>query len=393
MMIRLNIGAGKTQIPGYTPLDIKDGVDAGKLPYANESVDEVYASHVLEHIPHARTALVLQEWRRVLKPGGVLRVAVPDWNVVRTMDFDDVTDIAPHILAGGHTDEHDVHHAHFTEKLLAGQLQRCGFEDVRRFTPFADDTSQIPASLNLEAFKRAYAKPRDPKVGIILTVGRLGFIDHFRAMSETIRETGWPVIDNQSAFWDKGLSLCIESAISQGFDYLLFTDFDSVFEAKDARAIVDRLHNSDAAATVAVQMSRHDEKPLCFEPDADYSTNDTVKRFAHFGLTAIRTEVFAKMPRPWFESIPGPDGSWLSNPHSDGDISFWRKCQLLGHKVVQCNDIVIGHMELATIWPTAKGRMMQLLPHYRRHGKPPNVEFNAKTYMPKEAVNGTDVHG
>lgn len=65
MMIRLNIGAGKTQIPGYTPLDIKDGVDAGKLPYANESVDEVYASHVLEHIPHARTALVLQGRRKL----------------------------------------------------------------------------------------------------------------------------------------------------------------------------------------------------------------------------------------------------------------------------------------------------------------------------------------
>lgn len=38
----------------------------------------LYASHVLEHIPWYKTEEVLREWVRVLKPGGVLEVWVPD---------------------------------------------------------------------------------------------------------------------------------------------------------------------------------------------------------------------------------------------------------------------------------------------------------------------------
>ena len=76
--VRLNVGAGSVVIDGYTPLDIKTGTEAGRLPYQNETADEVYASHVLEHIARAETINTLREWVRVLKPGGILRVAVPD---------------------------------------------------------------------------------------------------------------------------------------------------------------------------------------------------------------------------------------------------------------------------------------------------------------------------
>jgi predicted SAM-dependent methyltransferase len=402
--VRLNIGAGGTIIPGYTPIDIKDGVEAGKLPYADESVDEIYASHVLEHIPHARTALVLQEWRRVLKPGGVVRIGVPDFNKLKEQDFD-----APdggwalHVLMGGHTDEHDIHHIQFTFNGLANRLQQLGFEDVREFKPFANDCTQHPMSLNVEAFKRQYAKPHTPKICIGMSVGRLGFFDQFQCMNKIIAETGWPVLSNQSAFWEKGMSLVIEDAIERGFDYVLFTDYDGLYEPRDAQELVRRLHESDAAVMYAVQMSRHDHKPLCFEHDADYSGPQTVKKFAHFGLTAVRLEIFKKFPQPWFENIPGPDGSWRSNPHSDADISFWRRLQLMGHKVVQCNDIVIGHMEVCAIWPTKQGRMIQPLPLYRQVGKPKQVEFSAAAFLPKppappveppkEAAIATDVHG
>lgn len=414
MTIRLNIGAGGTVIPGYTPLDIKDGVEAGKLPYADESVDEIYASHVLEHIPHARTALVLQEWRRVLKPGGVVRIAVPDFDKLRDQDFDSSEGImAPHILMGGHTDDHDVHHNVFNYRRLADYLQRLGFEDVREFAPFADDCSQNPMSLNVEAFKRAYAKPRDPKVCIGMSVGRLGFFDQFQCLNKITAETGWKVLSNQSAFWEKGISLVIEDAIEQGYDYILFTDYDGLYTAKDAQELVRRLHESDAAVMYAVQMSRHDHKPLCFEPELDYSGTETVKKFAHFGLTAIRTEVFKKLPQPWFENIPGPDGSWRSNPHSDADISFWRRLITTGHKVVQCNDIVIGHMEICAIWPSEQGRIIQPLPLYRAMGKPAEAKFTEKAanvyrnikhaagrvvkslvsaITGQEATIGTDVH-
>jgi len=48
---------------------------AGDLSYADNSFDRLIAVHVLEHIekPH----LAVQEWRRVLKPGGVLSILIP----------------------------------------------------------------------------------------------------------------------------------------------------------------------------------------------------------------------------------------------------------------------------------------------------------------------------
>jgi SAM-dependent methyltransferase len=53
--------------------------DASKgLPYKDESVDKIYSSHFLEHIPQDKALSVLKECYRVLKPEGVMRLVVPD---------------------------------------------------------------------------------------------------------------------------------------------------------------------------------------------------------------------------------------------------------------------------------------------------------------------------
>lgn len=48
------------------------------VPYDDATFDVVYHSHVLEHIPREYTAGFMAECHRVLKPGGLLRVVVPD---------------------------------------------------------------------------------------------------------------------------------------------------------------------------------------------------------------------------------------------------------------------------------------------------------------------------
>lgn len=48
------------------------------LPFSDNSVSAIYASHVLEHLYRNQAIALLSECERVLKPGGVLRLVVPD---------------------------------------------------------------------------------------------------------------------------------------------------------------------------------------------------------------------------------------------------------------------------------------------------------------------------
>jgi SAM-dependent methyltransferase len=60
-------------VPGVIVHDISDG-----LPFPDHSFDVVYHSHVLEHLRRSDARAFIKECLRVLAPGGVLRVAVPD---------------------------------------------------------------------------------------------------------------------------------------------------------------------------------------------------------------------------------------------------------------------------------------------------------------------------
>ncbi|MCC6621337.1 MAG: methyltransferase domain-containing protein [Deltaproteobacteria bacterium] len=51
---------------------------SGRIPAADGSIDVVYSSHMLEHLPRSVARHFLGEVRRVLVPGGIVRLAVPD---------------------------------------------------------------------------------------------------------------------------------------------------------------------------------------------------------------------------------------------------------------------------------------------------------------------------
>ncbi|ERR1035437_468185 len=56
------------------------------IPYGDRSVDAIYSSHMLEHMYLNQARDLLKECERVLKPGGIIRVALPDCGVVAS-DF------------------------------------------------------------------------------------------------------------------------------------------------------------------------------------------------------------------------------------------------------------------------------------------------------------------
>jgi len=82
---RLHIGCGKFPRPGWINLDnkVRPGVDCvadlrADLPFPENFADYAVAIHVFPHIPLAGLVPALARVRRVLKPGGVLRLALPD---------------------------------------------------------------------------------------------------------------------------------------------------------------------------------------------------------------------------------------------------------------------------------------------------------------------------
>lgn len=81
----LNLGCGTSLHPDWVNVDMVPGapgviaVDlAAELPFAAGSFDAVYCSHLLEHLAPDAAATLLRRIHGVLRPGGILRVVVPD---------------------------------------------------------------------------------------------------------------------------------------------------------------------------------------------------------------------------------------------------------------------------------------------------------------------------
>src|SRR5262245_10590906 len=85
----LNLGCGSRFHPTWVNFDIAP-IDPSirrwdvteHLPFPDVSVDAVYHAHLLEHLPHERALPFLEDCRRVLKPGGVLRIAIPNLEAI-----------------------------------------------------------------------------------------------------------------------------------------------------------------------------------------------------------------------------------------------------------------------------------------------------------------------
>ena len=154
---RINLGSGDAPLPGFLNVDAlpdAPGVDlvadiSKRLPIEDGVAEVVYASHVLEHFPHAQTLDRLRDWRRVLREGGQLFVAVPDLDVIARMLTDRRGWFTPPnnpwlgAIYGGQKDEYDFHKAGFTAPWLAYLMNEAGFGDVRRVSRFPVDRGDI----------------------------------------------------------------------------------------------------------------------------------------------------------------------------------------------------------------------------------------------------------
>jgi GT2 family glycosyltransferase len=144
--IKLNLGSGGIEYPGYLSVDLHDRraniiMDATKLDFDENSVTEIMASHLFEHLNPYRCLDILKHWHRILKPGGKLIMEMPDveqlckrfvtastgerygilnavHGSVNTTDHGDPSEISsPHLFS-------------WWPQSIADHLQNAGFTDI-----------------------------------------------------------------------------------------------------------------------------------------------------------------------------------------------------------------------------------------------------------------------
>lgn len=164
-----NFGPDWIHIDGgdYDHLDHKDIID---FPY--ENVDLIYASHVIEYFDRDEIVPILKKWKSKLKKDGILRIGVPNFDVLceiyfRTGDIKKI--LGPLYGKMPMGDETIYHKTTYDESSLTELLLSVGFEGVKpwdwrkvehgkyddhsqAYYPHMDKENGMPVSLNLEAY-------------------------------------------------------------------------------------------------------------------------------------------------------------------------------------------------------------------------------------------------
>lgn len=165
--LRLNVGSGKRRIPGYTNVDIQAGPEvdvvapASVLPFATGTALSVAAIHVVEHVYPWEVPILLQEWHRVLAPGGELIIEMPDLlkaaaNLVENRRVGKHPDQG-HMWAiyGDDTlrDPYMMHKSGWWFDRLAPLVQDAGFKSIRELPTVFHPAGRHVRDFRLEATK------------------------------------------------------------------------------------------------------------------------------------------------------------------------------------------------------------------------------------------------
>ncbi|MBK6906769.1 MAG: tetratricopeptide repeat protein [Rhodocyclaceae bacterium] len=175
--LRLHLG-GREVREGWKILDIEArpevdfvGTISDLSVFADESVREIYASHVLEHVGFREVLDVLRGIYRVLETGGSVYISVPDmdwlcsWFSAVGLDGTPLYSASERFLLmqmlfGGQVDEYDFHKIGLNYDLLSAYLRDVGFRTIEHVETFDlfHDTSETRfdgqlVSLNLIATK------------------------------------------------------------------------------------------------------------------------------------------------------------------------------------------------------------------------------------------------
>jgi predicted SAM-dependent methyltransferase len=171
-MKKLHLGCGSKYIEGFTNVDILSDVktdlndNVGALiKVEDNSVDLIYACHVLEHFGRHEYKNVLSRWYNVLKEGGILRVAVPDLEAC--VEYYNQTKDMSKLLGffwGGQNHKYNFHYMGWDFKSLSADLKSVGFKNIYRY-----DWRNTEHS-NIDDFSQAYLPHMQKESGKLMSL-------------------------------------------------------------------------------------------------------------------------------------------------------------------------------------------------------------------------------
>ena len=144
---KINIGSGRDIREDYVNVDHRqiDGVDVvadvHSLPFEEGSLDEIYASHVVEHFTEKDAKNILAYWFTLLKKDGVIRIIVPNIDVMaREYAKGNITWSAFHsVILGAQDYASDHHFNQFSldsmEELVMAAIPKAKFEIIEGARP------------------------------------------------------------------------------------------------------------------------------------------------------------------------------------------------------------------------------------------------------------------
>jgi predicted SAM-dependent methyltransferase len=171
-VMKLHIGVGKVYLPGFINLDIFSNVRADiyasalAIPYPPETFDLLYSSHTLEHMNRHMILAALGHWRNLLKVGGILRLAVPDFAAIvyRYMKNGGDLEELMGLLYGGQDSLYNCHYIVFNTKLLTKYLQQVGFRKIRMWDWRTTEHAEY------DDYSQAYLPHMDKKGGLCMSL-------------------------------------------------------------------------------------------------------------------------------------------------------------------------------------------------------------------------------
>ncbi len=381
--MKYNLGSGDHPLPDYINVDRKQGGEVFPLDIEDGSADEIRASHVLEHFPHAQVPEVVKHWASKLKPGGVLKIAVPDFDWIAQAYLDGVPAPIEGYVMGGQTDEDDFHKSTFNSATLVDLFRGAGLVDIGKWESDAEDCSRLPVSLNMRAVKPVKIDVM-PKITAVMSLPRTHWTANFRC-AEQLAKLGIPLAAFEGVYWAQCLERGFDTFIAEGVEFLLTIDYDTVYTAQHVQTLIRlMLLHPEADAICAMQSARGWDSILATVDLPGGAAADRVPRdlfdadllklkTGHFGLTLIRTSSLKSVPKPWFLGVPAADGSW-GDGHVDEDIYFWRQWAQQGKTLYAANRVAVGHIEPMIKWPGRDlGVIHQRVATYWNEGPPKEV--------------------